>query len=136
MTGLGKELSDFGDAMRAGLAVRQAYFLEGPSTASAKALPVLSFEAVQRLREPYDVTVQPTHPLMLDRADQLDRDDMFLIDRSDGSEACRLAGRITRFLQTRQTQHLHGYEIVIELPLARLRLTQASRIYRRGTDKP
>ena len=133
MTDLGKDLSDFNDAVRAGLSRHQAYFLKVPGTASAEALSVVSFEAVERLGEPYVVTVRLTHPLTLDRADYLGRQAAFLIDPSDGSEPRRFAGCITRFSQTRKTRDFCGYEIVIEPLVARLRLTQASRIYQRCT---
>ena len=133
MTDLGKDLSDFSDAVRAGLSRHQAYFLKVPGTASAEALSVVSFEAVERLGEPYVVTVRLTHPLTLDRADYLGRQAAFLIDPSDGSEPRRFAGCITRFSQTRKTRDFCGYEIVIEPLVARLRLTQASRIYQRCT---
>ncbi|WP_043368116.1 contractile injection system protein, VgrG/Pvc8 family, partial [Cupriavidus sp. WS] len=107
---------------------RQAYFLEVPGTASAAALSVVSFEAVERMGEPYAVTIQLTHPLELDRAGYLGKDATFLIAPADGSEPRKFAGCITRFSKTRQTRDFCGYEIVVEPLVARLRLTRASRI--------
>ncbi|WP_059412283.1 type VI secretion system Vgr family protein [Cupriavidus basilensis] len=112
---------------------RQAYFLEVPGTASAAALSVVSFEAVERMGEPYAVTIQLTHPLELDRAGYLGKDATFLIAPADGSEPRKFAGCITRFSKTRQTRDFCGYEIVVEPLVARLRLTCASRIYQQQT---
>ncbi|BDB26152.1 type VI secretion system tip protein VgrG [Cupriavidus sp. P-10] len=112
---------------------RQAYFLEVPGTASAAALSVVSFEAVERMGAPYVVTIQLTHPLALDRADYLGKEATFLIAPADGSEPRKFAGCITHFSQTRQTRDFCGYEIVVEPLVARLRLTRASRIYQQQT---
>ncbi|WP_082079616.1 type VI secretion system Vgr family protein [Cupriavidus basilensis] len=112
---------------------RQTYFLEVPGAAGAADLSVVSFEAVERLGEPYTVTIQLTHPLVLDRAEYLNREAAFLIAPADGSEPRKFAGCITRFSQTRQTRDFSGYEIVVEPLVARLRLTQASRIYQQQT---
>jgi type VI secretion system secreted protein VgrG len=40
----------------------------------------VSFEAVERLGDPYRVTVQLTHPLELDRAEYLNRNATFVIN--------------------------------------------------------
>ncbi|WP_059410626.1 type VI secretion system Vgr family protein [Cupriavidus basilensis] len=112
---------------------RQAYHIEVPGTASAAVLSVVSFEAVERMGEPYTVTIQLTHPLVLDRADYLNRDATFLIDPADGSEPRKFAGCITHFSETRQTRDFCGYEIVVEPLVARLKLTRASRIYQQQT---
>jgi len=82
------------------------------------------------------VTVQLTHALMRDRAAYLGREAMFLIDPSNGSEARRFAGCITRFSRTPQPQDFCIDGIVIEPLLARRRLAWADRIYQRCTDKP
>ncbi|WP_082080174.1 type VI secretion system Vgr family protein [Cupriavidus basilensis] len=133
MADLGRELRTYGDALLRGLTGRQAYFLEVPGTASAAALSVVSFEAVERMGEPYAVTIQLTHPLELDRAGYLGKDATFLIAPADGSEPRKFAGCITRFSKTRQTRDFCGYEIVVEPLVARLRLTRASRIYQQQT---
>ncbi|TPQ40154.1 type VI secretion system Vgr family protein [Cupriavidus pinatubonensis] len=116
-----------------GITGRQAYFLEVPSAPTAAALSVVSFKAVERLGEPYVVTVQLTHPLELDRADYLGRDAAFVIDAADGDEPRRFAGCITRFAKTRQTRDFAAYEMVVEPLVARLRLTHASRVYQHKT---
>jgi type VI secretion system secreted protein VgrG len=133
MPDLGKELRTYGDPLLRGLTGRQAYFLEVPGAGSAAALSVVSFEAVERLGEPYTVTIQLTHPLDLDRADYLGKEATFLIDPADGTEPRRFAGCILHFSKTRQTHDFCGYEIVVEPLIARLRLTRASRIYQYKT---
>ncbi|BDB27451.1 hypothetical protein CTP10_R48590 [Cupriavidus sp. P-10] len=112
---------------------RQAYFLEVPGTASAAALSVVSFEAVERMGAPYVVTIQLTHPLALSRADYLGREATFLIAPANGGEPRKFAGCITHFRQTRQTRDFGGYESVVGPLVARLPLTRASRIYQQQT---
>ncbi|WER48138.1 type VI secretion system tip protein VgrG [Cupriavidus sp. WKF15] len=133
MADLGKERKPYGDSLPRGLTGRQAYFLKVAGTASAAALSVMSFEAVERMGEPYTVTVQLTHPLALDRADYLGKEATFLIDPADGSDPRRFAGCITHFSETRRTRDFCGYEIVVEPLIARLRLTRASRIFQQQT---
>lgn len=128
-----ERLKTYGDAQRKGLTGRQAYFLEVPGAASAAALSVVSFEAVERLGEPYTINIQLTHPLALNRADYLGKEAAFLVDPADGSEPRKFAGCITHFSQTSRTRDFCGYEIVVEPLLARLRLTRASRIYQQQT---
>ncbi|WP_432258834.1 type VI secretion system Vgr family protein [Cupriavidus sp. TMH.W2] len=129
----GKELRTYGDPLLRGLTGRQAYFLEVPGTASAAALSVVSFEAVERLGEPYTVTIQLTHPLDLDRADYLGKEATFLIDPADGTEPRKFSGCILQFSKIRQTPDFCGYQIVLEPLIARLRLTRASRLYQQKT---
>jgi hypothetical protein len=131
VTDLVEGLKTYDGALLKGLTGRQAYFLEVPGTASAAALSVVSFEAVERMGAPYTVTIQLTHPLELDRADYLGKAATFLIDTADGTEPRKFAGCITRFSNTRQTHDVCSYEIVVEALVARLRLTHASRIYLR-----
>ncbi|AQV94905.1 type IV secretion protein Rhs [Cupriavidus necator] len=123
----------YGGAAVGMLTGRQSYFLEVPGTASAVALCVVSFEAVERMGHPYTVTIQLTHPLALDRADYLGKAATFLIDPADGTEPRKFAGCITHLSQTRQTHDFCGYEIVVEPLVARLKLTCASRIYQHKT---
>ncbi|KAI3592983.1 VgrG protein [Cupriavidus sp. U2] len=118
----------------AGLATgRAAYRLEVPAAPTAIALSVVSFKAVEALGKPYEVTVQLTHPLELDRADYLNRPATFVIDPGDGSEPRRFAGWIPAFSKTRQTRDFHGYEMVVEPLVTRLRLTPRSRVYQHKT---
>lgn len=131
--GIDEPASPGARAPSAPTAGRQAYFLEVPGTASAAALSVVSFEALERMGEPYVVTIQLTHPQALDRADYLGKEATFLIAPADGSEPRKFAGCITHFNQTRQTRDVCGYEIVVEALVARLRLTRASRIYQQQT---
>lgn len=126
-------LKTYGGALLRRLTGRQAYFLEVPGTASAVALSVVSFEAVERMGELYTVTVQLTHPLELNRADYLGKTATFLIDIADGTEPRKFGGCITRFSNTRQTHDFRSYEIVVEPLVARLQLTRASRIYQHQT---
>ncbi|UBM08125.1 type VI secretion system Vgr family protein [Cupriavidus metallidurans] len=115
------------------VAGRQVYFLEVPGASSAAELSVVSFEAVERLGDPYKVTVQLTHPLELDRAEYLNRNATFVIHAGDDSEPRKFAGWISEFSKTRQTRDFCGYEIVVEPLVSRLKLTQASRIYQQKT---
>lgn len=108
---------------------RQAYLLEIRSAPSASKLSVVSFRAVERLGEPYELTVQLTHPLELDRADYLTKPATFVIQPADGSEPRRFAGRITSFGKTRQTQDFCAYEMVVQPEVALLGLTTRSRVY-------
>ncbi|MFC4521891.1 type VI secretion system Vgr family protein [Cupriavidus pinatubonensis] len=133
MAGVAEELKATGSDLLKGITGRQAYVLEVPSAPTVAALSVVSFEAVERLGEPYVVTVQLTHPLELDRADYLGRDAAFVIDAVDGDEPRRFAGCITRFAKTRQTRDFAAYEMVVEPLVARLRLTHASRVYQHKT---
>lgn len=132
MADLGEELKAYSGALGDGLTGRQAYFLEVPGAASALALSVVSFKAVERLGESYAVTIQLTHPLELNQADYLGKAATFNIAPADG-EPRKFAGCITHFSKTRQTRDFCGFEIVVEPLVARLRLTQTSRIYQRQT---
>ncbi|SCU74071.1 Rhs element Vgr protein [Cupriavidus necator] len=133
MANLEEGLETNGNALLKRITGRQAYSVEVPGTASATALSVVAFVAVERLGDPYTVTIQLTHPLALDRADYLGKEATFRIDPADGTEPRQFAGCITRFSKTRQTHDFCGYEIVIEPLVARLKLTHASRIYQHQT---
>ncbi|MGO4417128.1 contractile injection system protein, VgrG/Pvc8 family, partial [Cupriavidus sp. KB_39] len=109
------------------------YFLKVPGAASAGALSVVSFEAVERLGEPYAVTVQLTHPAELDRADYLGKPASFLIDPGDSSPPRIFAGFISCFSKTAQTRDFQAYAMVVEPLVARLRLTRSTRIYQHQT---
>ncbi len=133
MAGVVNESEAIGRKLLRGMTGRQSYFMEVPTAATALGLSVVSYEATERLGEPYVVTVQLTHPLELDRAHYLGRDAAFVIDPADGSEPRKFAGCITRFAKTRQTRDFAAYEMVVEPLVARLRLTHASRVYQHKT---
>ncbi len=130
---MAEELKAIGGDLLKGLTGRQAYFLDVPSAVTSAALSVVSFKAVERLGEPYEVTIQLTHPLELDRSQYLGRDATLRIDAADGTEPRKFAGRITGFAKTRQTHDFCAYEMVVEPLVALLRLTHASRIYQHKT---
>lgn len=112
---------------------RQAYHLIVPGAATAPGLSVVSFKAVERLGEPYRVTIQLTHPLTLGRAEYLNRNGTFVIDAGDGSAPRQFAGWISEFSRIRRSRDFIAYEIVLRPLVARLELTQASRIYQQKT---
>ncbi|UIF87518.1 type VI secretion system Vgr family protein [Cupriavidus sp. UYPR2.512] len=133
MANLKEGIETYGNALLKRITGRQTYFVDVQGTASATALSVIAFEAVERLGDPYTVTIQLTHPLALDRADYLGKEAAFRIEPADGTDARQFAGCITRFSKTRQTHDFCGYEIVIEPLVARLKLAHASRIYQHQT---
>src|SRR6202035_2151924 len=108
---------------------QQSYFLEVPGTASAKDLSVVLFEAVERMGDPYQITIQLTHPDNLARADYLGKDAAFTLAPTDGTEPRKFSGCITRFSKMKTTQDFSSYRIVVEAHIARLKITRASRIY-------
>src|SRR5450830_625703 len=123
---------------------QQQYHVKVPGTASAAALSVVSFEAVETLGEPYRIVVQLTHPLELSRADYLGKEASFNITPStidalaghvdSPQEGRTFSGCITHFNKSKQTHDFHSYEIVIEPLVARLRLTKASRVFQKQTS--
>ncbi|CAE6821442.1 hypothetical protein R69746_06068 [Paraburkholderia aspalathi] len=128
MVDLNARVREYGAAL-SGVTGRQSYFLDVPGAGNAKDLSVVSFEAVERVGEPYRVSIELTHPDSLSRVDYLGRDATFTIDPTDGSEPRVFAGCITRFSKTKTTKDFSSYRIVVEAHLARLRLTRASRVY-------
>lgn len=108
---------------------RQSYFLEVLGPANGRALSVVSFRAVERLGEPYRVTIELTHPDDLLRADYLGRDASFTIDAAGGTRPRTFAGCITKFSKLKTTADFSSYRIVVEAHIARLALTPTSRIY-------
>ncbi|ANB77395.1 type IV secretion protein Rhs [Paraburkholderia phytofirmans OLGA172] len=111
---------------------RQSYFLDVPGTANAKDLSVVSFEATERMGEPYRITIVLTHPDSLSRSDYLGKDAVFSI-APDEAVLRKFCGCITRFSKTKKTKDFSRYEIVVEAHLARLNMTRASRIYQHQT---
>jgi type VI secretion system secreted protein VgrG len=128
MSDLLENAGKFANSLKA-LTGRQSYFLDVTGPANGRELSVVSFSAVERIGEPYCVTIELTHPETLARGDYLGRDATFTIDASDGSEPRVFAGCITRFSKTKTTKDFSSYRIVVEAHVARLRLTRTSRIY-------
>ena len=108
---------------------RQSYHLNVQGPANGVALSVVSFDAVERMGEPYRISIELTHPHELLRTDYLGRDATFTIDASDDDEARRFCGCVTRFSKLKATADFSSYRIVVEAHIARLGLTPASRIY-------
>lgn len=108
---------------------RQSYHLNVQGPANGVALSVVSFDAVERMGEPYHISIELTHPHELLRTDYLGRDATFTIDASDDDEARRFCGCVTRFSKLKATADFSSYRIVVEAHIARLGLTPASRIY-------
>ncbi|GAB3626082.1 Actin cross-linking toxin VgrG1 [Pandoraea terrae] len=122
--GVERRAQDFGR-----LTGRQSYFLDVPSAATAKDLSVVSFEAVERMGQPYRITLTLTHPDALSRDEYLGRDGTFSIAPADGTEPRVFSGCITQFSKTKTTKDFSSYRIVVEAHIARLGITRASRIY-------
>ncbi|SFC14443.1 type VI secretion system secreted protein VgrG [Cupriavidus sp. OV038] len=134
MSGGVATLKAYGEALLKGLGGgQQSYFLKVPGAETAVGLSVVSFEAVEKLGAPYAVTVQLTHPLELERASYLGKPATFEIDPGDGTEPRKFAGCITQFSKTARTQDFHGYQMVVEPLVARLRLTRSTRVYQHQT---
>ena len=105
------------------------YRLEVTAAPEAAGLSVVSFEATERLGEPYCVKVVLTHPNELDRADFLRKMATFTIAPADGAAPRAFSGWIARFSRTRVTRDFRAYEMEIRPNVALLALTTASRIY-------
>jgi type VI secretion system secreted protein VgrG len=93
----------------------------------------VSFEAIERMGEPYRVTIELTHPDTLLRADYLGRDASFTIVPPDDTEPRVFSGCITRFSRTKTTRDFSSYQVVVEAHIARLSLTRTSRIFQHLT---
>ena len=102
---------------------QQKYFVQVASDAHHQRLSVVSFEALERIGEPYRITVQLTYEQALARADYLGRDATFTMDAGEGTTPCVYAGCITQFSKTKTTQDFHAYEFVIEAHVAKLRIS-------------
>ena len=117
---------------------QQSYFLDVTGPAHGQALSVVSFEAVERMGEPYRIVIELTHPEALAREDYLGRDARFTIappeadgltDESATSAPRIFSGCITGFSQIKTTHDFSAYRMVVEAHIARLNLTHSSRIY-------
>ena len=116
----------------------QSYFLEVTGPAHGQALSVESFEATERLGEPYRIVIELTHPEALAREEYLGRDARFTIappevdgltDESATSAPRIFSGCITSFSQIKTTRDFSAYRMVVEAHITRLNLTHSSRIY-------
>ncbi len=112
---------------------QQHYFLVVKGPAFGVPLSVVSFEAVEKIGEPYRITIEVTHPAVLARSDYLGRDAVFTIDPRDFTDPRTFSGCVTRFSQIKTTKDLTVYRIVVEAHIARLKLTRSSRIYQNRT---
>ena len=111
---------------------QQNYHVAVPGTSNAALLSVVSFEAIEKLGEPYRISIRLTHPQELNRVEYLGKEASFSI--AAGLHEPRVfAGCITHFNKLRQTNDFHSYELVIEPLAARLRLSHASRVYQKQT---
>jgi type VI secretion system secreted protein VgrG len=108
---------------------RQSYFLDVTGSANGRELSVVSYKAIERIGEPYRITVDLTHPDRLVRGDYLGKDATFSMAPADGSEPRVFNGCITRFSKTKTTKDFSSYRIVVEAHIARLELARTSRIY-------
>ncbi|MBC8641523.1 type VI secretion system tip protein VgrG [Caballeronia sp. EK] len=113
---------------------RQNYYLKVRGATPTDSLSIKSFRAVERLGEPYHITLELTANVELARADYLGRNATFSIEPAPDEGAPReFNGVITRFTRTRKTRDFCAFRVVVESPLARLRLTKRSRIYQNKT---
>jgi len=115
-----------------------SYFLDVTGPANAKALSVVSFEAVERIGSAYRIVIELTHPEVLAREDYLGRDARFTIapgvtddfaESLSPSTPRTFSGCITGFSQIKTTRDFSAYRIVVEAHIARLNLTRSNRIY-------
>ncbi len=127
------ELKSWGDGLPRSVTRLQPYHLKVLGANSAAGLSVVSFEAVERLGEPYSVKIRLTHPMDLDRMEYVRRDATFSIEPGDGVEPRQFSGCIFRFSKTRQTRDFCAYEMELRPKVALLTLTKASRVYQRKT---
>lgn len=131
MTDQHKSIGAYANSPKA-MTGRQSYFLDVPAAKNASDLSVVSFEAVERIGEPYRIAIRLTHPDKLSRSDYLGRDAMFSIVPADAAPR-RFSGCITRFSKLKTTKDFSSYEIVVEAHVARLGLVRSNRIYQHQT---
>ncbi|CAG9218681.1 Type VI secretion system secreted protein VgrG [Paraburkholderia sabiae] len=111
---------------------RQAYFLDVLGVANVSSLSVVSFEAIERIGEPYRITVTFTHPDELVRARFLGKDAIFSIVPTEASPR-KFSGWITRFSKLKTTKDFISYELVVQAHLSRLEHVSTCRIYQHQT---
>ncbi|SAL19647.1 type VI secretion system Vgr family protein [Caballeronia concitans] len=113
---------------------RQSYFLKVRGAAPTDGLSIVSVKAIERLGEPYHITLELTANAELALADYLGRSATFSIEPApDEGTPREFNGVVTRFIRTRKTRDFCAYRIVVESPLARLRITKRSRVYQNKT---
>jgi uncharacterized protein involved in type VI secretion and phage assembly len=98
---------------------RQANFLEVPGTDSASGLPVVSFDATEKMGQPNEVSIVLTHPLRLPHTDYLNRDATFSIMPDDGVPR-KFSRYIERFLTIQTTKGFVRYQLVLKSHFGRL----------------
>ncbi|WP_031363523.1 type VI secretion system Vgr family protein [Caballeronia sordidicola] len=108
---------------------RQAYHVDVPSAANAKDLSVVSYHLREAMNEPYEITIQLTHPEQLTRADFLGRDAHFTVSAEDSLEPREYRGILVSLIRTKKTKDAFHYTFVIKSQLSRLSLVHASRVY-------
>jgi type VI secretion system secreted protein VgrG len=106
----------------------QHYFVQVLGFADNDAFSVQSFEARERLGEPYRIEVVLTHPQRLPRDQILGKQASFRMQPIDGQER-RFTGCITAWRRMQRTQDEHVYRALIEPQVARLRQVQTCRIF-------
>ena len=111
----------------------QPYRLEVIGPANGVALSVVSFDAVERIGEPYRITIELTHREDLARADYLGRDASFSINPIEGGEPRKWSGWISSFSKLKTTADFSSYRLVVEAHTAKLRLTTSTRIFQNKT---
>jgi len=111
----------------------QPYRLEVIGPANGVALSVVSFDAVERMSEPYRITIELTHREDLARADYLGRDASFSINPIEGGEPRKWSGWISSFSKLKTTADFSSYRLVVEAHTAKLRLTTSTRIFQNKT---
>jgi len=125
-------------ALRQWRAPHERYRVDVPGAEGAEALSVLAFEAVERLGEPYRITIDLTHPRRLAREAYVGRNACFVLSPyrasafgEDGTDdgTRRFHGCITHLSHLAASAERHRYRLVIEPHVARLRTVQASRVY-------
>jgi type VI secretion system secreted protein VgrG len=110
----------------------QKYVVDVPGTASSHATSVISFEAVERLGEPYTITIELTHPEALLRTDYLGKDASFTMTPREG-EPRTWHGCMTQFSLLSTTRDIRIYRVVIQAHIARLALVRSSRVFQHKT---
>ncbi|SAL70675.1 Rhs element Vgr protein [Caballeronia arvi] len=113
---------------------RQSYFLKVHGAPDTDGLSIFSVHAVEKLGEPYRITLELTAKAELKRADYLGKFAKFTIEPPFGGGDIRtFDGCIMRFTRTRKTRDFCAFKVVVESTLARLNLTKATRIYQNSS---
>jgi type VI secretion system secreted protein VgrG len=109
---------------------RQSYFLKVHGAPETDGLSIFSVHAVEKLGEPYRITLELTARTELKRADYLGKFAKFTIEPPILlCEPRTFDGCVMRFTRTKKTRDFCAFKVVVESTLARLNLTKATRIY-------